>query len=58
MSKYALLSVVGLCVALFSLPTYARSQHDRDHGDRVCIYKDSNFHGHEQCYRRVRRWPI
>lgn len=47
MRKYALLSIVCVCLALLALPAFA-DHHDR--GDRVCVYKDSGFHGHEQCY--------
>ena len=47
MRKYAFLSIVVVCFALLALPAFAK-HHDR--GDRVCIYKDSGFHGHAQCY--------
>jgi hypothetical protein len=47
MRKYALLSIVLVCFALLALPAFAK-HHER--GDRVCVYKDSGFHGHAQCY--------
>src|SRR4051794_2334393 len=49
MKKYALLSLVIVFAALVAFPAFAKSH--SDHGDRVCIYKDNHFHGHEQCYR-------
>ena len=47
MRKFALLSVVAVCFTLIALPAFAK-HHDR--GDRVCVYRNSGFHGHEQCY--------
>jgi hypothetical protein len=49
MTKYFLFMVLGACFVLLILPAFAAA--DPEHGDRVCIYKHNNFHGHEQCYR-------
>ena len=48
MTKYSLFFILSGCLILFALSAYAAAA---DHGDRVCIYKHDNFHGHEQCYR-------
>src|SRR5262245_57945956 len=51
MSKYSLFLILSVvCVILLALPGFAAKDRD-DRGDRVCIYNDENFHGHEQCYR-------
>jgi hypothetical protein len=49
MSKFSLFIILSACLILLALPTLAAAR--SDHGDRVCIYKSENFHGHEQCYR-------
>ena len=49
MTKYFLFMILSVCFALLLLPAFAAA--NADHGDRVCIYKHDNFHGHEQCYR-------
>src|SRR5689334_18491548 len=49
MAKYYFLIVVGICLILFALTGFAKSS--SDHGDRVCIYTNEHFRGHEQCYR-------
>src|SRR5438034_8064510 len=49
MARYSFLIVVGICLILFTLPGFAKSPSER--GDRVCIYTNEHFHGHEQCYR-------
>ncbi len=49
MSKYVLFLIFSfVCAILLALPGLAADSGDRR--DRVCIYKDENFHGHEQCY--------
>jgi hypothetical protein len=48
MTKYSLFFILSGCLILFALSAFAAAA---DHGDRVCIYKHDNFHGHEQCYR-------
>lgn len=48
MTKYSFLAVVSLCLVLLALPAVAKS-HPKS-GDRVCIYTDDHFHGHEQCF--------
>src|ERR1051326_2019179 len=48
MNKYLLFILLAACFILLALPGVAAAD---DHGDRVCLYKDDNFHGHEQCYR-------
>src|ERR1700756_1967821 len=47
MTKYLLFMILSACFVLLVLPTFAAA----DSGDRVCIYKHDDFHGHEQCYR-------
>ena len=47
MTKYFLFMILSACFVLLILPTFAAA----DSGDRVCIYKHDDFHGHEQCYR-------
>jgi hypothetical protein len=47
MIKYCVFMIIISCCILLALPGFAAD----DRGDRVCIYKDENFHGHEQCYR-------
>jgi hypothetical protein len=49
MTRYSLFIVMSACLILLTLPALAAAH--SDHGDRVCIYKGENFHGHEQCYR-------
>lgn len=49
MTKYFLFMVLSACFVLLILPAFAVA--NSDNGDRVCIYKHDNFHGHEQCYR-------
>src|SRR3989442_15316299 len=49
MTKYFLFMILSACFVLLILPMFAAAT--SDHGDRVCIYKHDNFHGHEQCYR-------
>jgi hypothetical protein len=48
MFRYSLFIVLSACLFLTVFPAFAAAD---DHGDRVCIYKHDNFHGHEQCYR-------
>jgi hypothetical protein len=48
MKSYFLLIALASCVFLLAAAGIAAAE---DHGDRVCLYKDDNFHGHEQCYR-------
>src|SRR5262249_55494026 len=48
MTKHLVFIVLSVCLVLFALPGSAAPD---DRGDRVCIYSDENFHGHEQCYR-------
>jgi hypothetical protein len=50
MTKYVLFMILSACFVLLIFPALAAAS--PDHGDRVCIYKHDNFHGHEQCYRR------
>ena len=47
MTKYFVFIILTACFIFLALPTFAVA----DDGDRVCIYKDENFHGHEQCYK-------
>ena len=47
MSRYFFFSLIAAAVLLFTFSAFAAN----DHGDRVCVYKHDNFHGHEQCYR-------
>ena len=49
MTKYFLFMILSACFVLLIIPAFAAAS--ADHGDRVCIYKHDNFHGHEQCYR-------
>ncbi len=49
MTKYSLFMILAACFILLILPAFAAAR--PDHGDRVCIYKHDDFHGHEQCYR-------
>jgi len=49
MTKYSLYIVLSACLILLILPGFAAAA--SEHGDRVCLYKHDNFHGHEQCYR-------
>ena len=49
MTKYLLFMILSVCFVLLLLPAFVAA--NPDHGDRVCIYKHDNFHGHEQCYR-------
>ena len=48
MNRFSLLLILGSCFVLLAVAGLAAAE---DHGDRVCIYKHENFHGHEQCYR-------
>src|ERR1051326_7671829 len=48
MNKYLLFILLAACFILLALPGVAAAD---DHGDRLCLYKHDNFHGHEQCYR-------
>jgi hypothetical protein len=48
MSKYFVFMILGACLFLLAVPGLASAQ---DYGDRVCLYKNDNFHGHAQCYR-------
>jgi hypothetical protein len=50
-SVLALGVVVGLCAVsrVDSAIQYGRGN-DRARGDQVCVYKDINYHGAEQCY--------
>ena len=47
MYKYFVLAILTSVLLLLALPGFAAD----DYGDRVCIYKHQDFHGHEQCYR-------
>jgi hypothetical protein len=49
MTKYSLSIILSACLILLTLPALAAAA--SEHGDRVCIYKHDNFHGHQQCYR-------
>jgi len=49
MTKYFLFMILSACFVLLIIPAFASAS--ADHGDRVCIYKHDNFHGHEQCFR-------
>src|SRR5215831_7286425 len=49
MTKYFLFMILSACFVLLLFPAFVAA--NPDHGDRVCIYKHDNFHGHEQCYR-------
>src|SRR5215470_9710657 len=49
MTKCFLFMILSVCFVLLLVPAFAAAS--ADHGDRVCIYKHDNFHGHEQCYR-------
>ncbi len=49
MTKCSLYIVLCACLILLALPGLAAAV--SEHGDRVCLYKHDNFHGHEQCYR-------
>jgi len=48
MNRYFLLIALSSCLILLAVTGFAAAE---DHGDRVCIYKHENFHGHEQCFR-------
>src|SRR5262245_1986438 len=48
MNKYFCLIILSSCLVLLAVAGFAAAE---DRGDRVCIYKNENFHGHEQCYR-------
>jgi hypothetical protein len=45
MLRYSLFIFLGACLMLLVVPGFAAAD------DKVCIYKDDNFHGHEQCFR-------
>jgi hypothetical protein len=49
MTKYSLYIIVFACLIVLALPALAAAAPQQ--GDRVCIYKSENFHGHRQCYR-------
>ena len=48
MNKYFVFIIVSACFIILALPGLAAAD---DRGDRVCMYKNENFKGHEQCYR-------
>jgi len=48
MNKYFLFTILASSLILVAASGFAAAE---DHGDKVCLYKDENFHGHEQCYR-------
>jgi len=54
MNKYFVFSVLSALVVLLAVSGLAVAQ-DRaitqDRSDRVCLYNEENFKGHEQCYR-------
>jgi hypothetical protein len=45
MNKYFVFIVLAAILVIFASPGLAAED------DRVCLYKDENFKGHEQCYR-------
>src|ERR1044071_426404 len=49
MKKYAAVIFASFLV-LCLMPVFASAQFNRGN-DRVCIYRDNNFSGREQCYR-------
>ena len=47
MNKYFVFTVLSAFIVLLAFVGSAVAQ---DRGDRVCLYKEENFKGHEQCY--------
>src|SRR5579871_4860158 len=48
MNKSFVFIILASCFMLLVLAGVAAAN---DGSDKVCIYKNENFHGHEQCYR-------
>jgi Peptidase inhibitor family I36 len=48
MRKYFVFMILASALMLLAWSGVASAE---DRGDRVCLYKHDNFHGHEQCYR-------
>src|ERR1041385_7709871 len=53
MKTFSILAL-GVVVGLFAVPRLDAAQYgrtnDRGRGDQVCVYKDINYQGAEQCY--------
>src|SRR5262245_46223922 len=47
MNRYFVFSILSAFIILLA---FAGSAVAQDRGDRVCLYKEENFKGHEQCY--------